>query len=117
MEGEVGRSGLAFRGLTRRSSLAGSDMPATGEPPVVTHLAQTTDEDRLARPPGSPAVERGQVTGLAAGPWLVWLLTLLLMTPVLLAIWTVPGFITQDGPAHLYNAFILADSFDAQSPY
>ena len=83
----------------------------------MTHHAQSPDEDRLARPPGSPAVERGHATGLAAGPWLAWLLTLLLLTPVLLAIWTVPGFITQDGPAHLYNAAILADSFDPQSPY
>src|SRR4051812_22715310 len=111
MEGEVGRSGLAFRGLTRRPSLAGSDLPATGEPPLVTHLARSPDEDRLARPPGSPAVERGQVTVLAAGPWFGWLLTLFLLAPVLLAIWTIPGFITQDGPAHLYNAAILADSF------
>ena len=60
---------------------------------------------------------RGLGHGLTAGPWLGWLLTLLLLMPVLLAIWTVPGFITQDGPAHLYNAVILADSFDPQSPY
>jgi hypothetical protein len=39
------------------------------------------------------------------------------LVPVLLAIWLVPGFITQDGPAHLYNAAILADSFVPQSPY
>ena len=67
--------------------------------------------------PALPAVARGHVPGLAAGPWLAWLLTLLLLAPILLAIWTVPGFITQDGPAHLYNAAILADSFDPQSPY
>ena len=29
MAGELGRSGLAFRGLTRRPSLAGSDVPAS----------------------------------------------------------------------------------------
>ena len=29
------------------------------------------------------------------------------------AIWAVPWFVTQDGPAHVYNAQILAESFDA----
>jgi hypothetical protein len=83
----------------------------------VTHLAQSPDDDRLAPPHGSPLVGRGHVLGLAAGPSLGWLLTSLLLAPVLLAIWTVPGFITQDGPAHLYNSVILADSFGPQSPY
>ncbi len=32
------------------------------------------------------------------------------------AIWAVPWFVTQDGPAHVYNAQILAESFDAASP-
>ena len=31
------------------------------------------------------------------------------------AIWAVPWFVTQDGPAHAYNAQILADSFDARA--
>ena len=34
----------------------------------------------------------------------------------LAAVWTVPWFVTQDGPAHIYNAQILAESFDASSP-
>ncbi len=46
-----------------------------------------------------------------------WLLVAALLAPVTVAIWTVPGFSTQDGPAHLYNAWILAHSFDAESPY
>jgi hypothetical protein len=33
------------------------------------------------------------------------------------AIWTVPWFVTQDGPAHVYNAQILAWSFDPKSPF
>lgn len=30
--------------------------------------------------------------------------------PAVLAVWTVPGFVTQDGPAHVYNAHILFES-------
>jgi hypothetical protein len=32
-----------------------------------------------------------------------------LVTPVLIAIWFVPWFVTQDGPVHLYNAHILSE--------
>ena len=35
----------------------------------------------------------------------------------MIAIWTVPGFSTQDGPTHLYNAWILSRSFGPGSPY
>jgi hypothetical protein len=45
-------------------------------------------------------------------------LTLLALSllPGVAAIWTVPGFVTQDGPAHLYNAQILAESLRADAP-
>ncbi len=46
--------------------------------------------------------------------WLVFGAALL---PALAAIWSVPEFDTQDGPAHLYNAEIIARSFDPQSPF
>ena len=39
------------------------------------------------------------------------------LAPAVAAIWTVPWFVTQDGPAHVYNAQILAWSFDSQSPF
>jgi hypothetical protein len=39
------------------------------------------------------------------------------LAPALAAVWTVPWFLTQDGPAHVYNAQILAWSFDPQSPF
>ena len=42
-------------------------------------------------------------------------LALALAVP-LSAIWAVPWFVTQDGPAHVYNAQILAESFDPESP-
>ena len=37
--------------------------------------------------------------------------------PTIAAIWAVPHFVTQDGPAHLYNAHILARSLGADSPF
>ena len=40
-----------------------------------------------------------------------------LLSPFVVAIWTVPGFSTQDGPTHLYNAWILSRSFEPDSPY
>jgi hypothetical protein len=51
------------------------------------------------------------------GLGLGWLAVTAFLLPVHLAIWTVPGFVTQDGPTHLYNAWILAQSFAPQSPY
>jgi hypothetical protein len=39
------------------------------------------------------------------------------LTPALSAVWTVPGFVTQDGSAHVYNARILASSWDPGSPF
>src|SRR4051794_40398089 len=37
---------------------------------------------------------------------------LLALLPSLSAIWMVPWMVTQDGPAHLYNASIIAHSGD-----
>lgn len=45
---------------------------------------------------------------------LAFVLTLLLP---LAAVWTVPGFHTQDGPAHLYNAHVLVESLGPDSPF
>ncbi len=42
---------------------------------------------------------------------------LVTLAPPLTALAAVPWFVTQDGPAHLYNAEILARSFDAGSPF
>ncbi len=39
------------------------------------------------------------------------------LAPAVAAVWTVPWFMTQDGPAHVYNAQILALSFDPHSPF
>ena len=44
--------------------------------------------------------------------WLVFGVALL---PALAAIWMTPEFVTQDGPAHVYNAEILVRSFDPES--
>ena len=47
-------------------------------------------------------VRRTRAAGLAT--------FVLALLPALAAIWAVPLFVTQDGPAHLYNAHILAES-------
>src|SRR5437763_16956079 len=41
----------------------------------------------------------------------------LALTPAIAAIWSTPWFVTQDGPAHLYNAQIIARSGDPASPF
>jgi hypothetical protein len=46
-----------------------------------------------------------------------WAVLALCLAPALAAIWCVPCFVTQDGPAHLYNAQILVWSFDPSSPF
>ncbi len=41
----------------------------------------------------------------------------LVLLPALAAVWWVPWFITQDGPAHLYNAEVIADSLSGRSTF
>ncbi len=55
-----------------------------------------------------PAPRRGLRLALFLG---------LALLPAVLAIWASPCFVTQDGPAHLYNAHVLRRSFDPASPY
>jgi hypothetical protein len=49
--------------------------------------------------------------------WLGWTVVAAVLLPVLIAIWSVAGFMTQDGPTHLYNAWILTRSFATDSAY
>ncbi len=55
--------------------------------------------------------------------WIALAVLVAALTPALVAIWAVPWFVTQDGPAHVYNAEILASSvgsageFDRMSPW
>ncbi len=53
----------------------------------------------------------------SASPRRAALAALLAVTPALMAIVLFEGFVTQDGPAHLYNAHVLARSFDPASPF
>lgn len=48
--------------------------------------------------------------------WGLWVFFVSLL-PALVAVWSTPWFVTQDGPAHLYNAQIITRSFDADSPF
>ncbi|CAN5893372.1 hypothetical protein BH23PLA1_BH23PLA1_19990 [soil metagenome] len=54
----------------------------------------------------------GSTTGVRA-----WRTLLLALLPALIAVWVVPHFVTQDGPAHLYNAHILVESLGRDSPF
>ena len=38
-----------------------------------------------------------------------------LLLPVMIAIWGMPWFVTQDGPVHLYNAYIISESLKGGS--
>lgn len=42
---------------------------------------------------------------------------MLALAPSLAAVWFVPGFVTQDGPAHLYNAHVIAASLRPDNPF
>jgi hypothetical protein len=46
-----------------------------------------------------------------------WILLAGVLLPAVLAVWTTPSFVTQDGPAHLYNTHILARSLAPDSPF
>lgn len=78
----------------------------------MTHPSDSAALDRPDRSKPAPA-DFGSQKSLWAG----WLLVTGLLLPVMIAIWTVPGFSTQDGPTHLYNAWILSRSFGPDSPY
>src|SRR5262249_435368 len=53
----------------------------------------------------------------SARPWVGALMLVAALGPALAALVAVPWFVTQDGPAHLYNAEILARSVATQSPF
>ncbi|MDB5350729.1 MAG: hypothetical protein JWN86_1976 [Planctomycetota bacterium] len=46
-----------------------------------------------------------------------WCILAIALAPAVLAVWMAPVFVTQDGPAHLYNAHILNESLRANSPF
>ena len=50
-------------------------------------------------------------------PIRAWLLLAVCLAIPASAIWGVGGFVTQDGPAHLYNAEIILQSFSPESPF
>lgn len=74
--------------------------------------------DSDARLGASPNDAERRTNWLDRTPWprSIFFLTLWL-APVLAAVWSTPWFVTQDGPAHLYNAHILLQSFRADSPF
>jgi hypothetical protein len=56
-----------------------------------------SDQERTTPGEAAPAPRRATAAALAV------------LAPVVVAIWTLPWFVTQDGPAHVYNAQVLLD--------
>lgn len=48
---------------------------------------------------------------------LIWLIFGICVAPVLVAIWWIPWFVTVDGPAHTYNAYILIQLLKPNSSF
>ncbi|HSO74783.1 MAG TPA: hypothetical protein VLU47_08090 [Blastocatellia bacterium] len=66
-----------------------------------------------------PSTKRASSDPLAAGvpsPVAALFYFLCLAAPVLIAIWFVPWFVTQDGPLHLYNAYLTSALSEENSP-
>ena len=74
--------------------------------------SQTQPPAPVAIATANPREERAPREGY----WAVAILAAAL-APTLAAIWAVPWFVPQDSPAHVYNAQILAWSFDPNSPF
>jgi hypothetical protein len=64
----------------------------------------------------TPRNTKDDVTEIRAR-WMGLATLVLALAPAAAAVWYVPTFVTQDGPAHLYNAQVLARSFDPSSPF
>ncbi len=92
----------------RRSLSESLDFEAERAGPHGPGCSFSTDE------PSDRAPTRGRALGSLGGGLTVLIIAL---APAVAAIWTDPWFVTQDGPAHVYNAQVLAWSFDEQSPF
>ena len=71
------------------------------------------DESMSFLPQGSTEFERGTLLGRIPGG----LALIFFLAPALGALAWFPNFVTQDGPAHLYNARILNASLRPDSPF
>jgi hypothetical protein len=74
--------------------------------------ATTQPPEPVAVPAAGQQADRAEHAGFWAVATLAGALA-----PALAAIWAVPWFVPQDAPAHVYNAHILAWSFDPASPF
>lgn len=86
-------------------------------PPLSSEAPRASGTDPDPTPTATPPSTRPELgprlrrLGLGLGP------LVLVLLPPLAAIWATPWFITQDGPAHLYNAQILAQAGQPRSPF
>ena len=73
-----------------------------------------SQSSEVALSPEEPMTQDGAET---AARWRGWLVLSALLAPAIVAVWASAAFVTQDGPAHLYNAQILVESSHANSPF
>ena len=76
---------------------------------MASMTAADRESARTDRPIDPRSTSHSRIRGLA--------FLIAALAPALAAIWAVPWFVTQDAPAHVYNAEILARSFDPTSPF
>lgn len=80
-----------------------------GEAGLVSRARTLTPTQAIARPTPKDDDGASRRLGIVVGT--------VALAPALAAVWWYPGFVTQDGPSHLYNAHVLARSFDPASPF
>jgi hypothetical protein len=78
-------------------------------------LAEPSSEAALS--PEEPITQDGASNAADRSRWRGWLMLAVALMPALVAVWASPAFVTQDGPAHLYNAHILVESLRANAPF
>jgi hypothetical protein len=76
-------------------------------------LSSRRDHSQRDHPGAQGALGSEQFPSLGSG----LLVLFVALAPALGAVWLVPWFVTQDGPAHVYNARILVDSVGAHGTF
>jgi len=89
---------------------SGCYAPDPGFPPAREVQGEAGLVSPPARPPEGPLTPTPP--DAAPHPRRALFALALALAPALAAVWTHPGFVTQDGPAHLYNAHVLLHASD-----
>lgn len=97
-------------------SAPGQEYTGAGTNGLAGSAMGTESKAAMTDPAGSPPTIE---PGTRRLPDRALAVLLLALTPALAAVWLIPGFVTQDGPAHVYNAQILLEALrhGAASPF